>query len=137
MRVVIDTSVWISGVFWTGLPHRILIAWRDGEFEVLVSPPLVAELARSLSAIVRELGADPALAQEWLDLIALGCEPVAPERTVSACRDPNDNAVLEAGLAGQADYVVSGDRDLTSLGEHCGIGILAPRQFARLIGCAG
>ncbi len=136
MRAVVDTSVWVSGVYWTGLPHRLLQRWRDGEFEAIVSPALLAELERALGAVAHRIGANPDLAEEWMDLITSGAELVHPGRTVLICRDPADNAVLEAAVAGQVDCIISGDRDLTDLGEHCGVRILTPRQFADLLGIA-
>ena len=38
MRVVVDTNVFVSGVFFGGPPGRVLAAWRDGTIEVVVSP---------------------------------------------------------------------------------------------------
>jgi len=130
MRAVVDTSVWVSGIFWTGLPHRLLLRWRDGEFEAVVSPVLLDELSRVLHAIAVRVGASPDLAEEWVNLIALGAEWVIPAEAVAICRDPGDNAVLEAALAGRVDCIVSGDQDLLTLGEFQGIPILTPRQFA-------
>lgn len=129
MRAVVDTSVWVSGIFWTGLPHRLLLRWRDGEFEAIVSPVLLDELSRVLHAVALRIGASPHLADEWVDLVALGAELVIPAEAVTVCRDPEDNAVLEAALAGRADCIVSGDQDLLSLGEFQDIPIIAPRQF--------
>ena len=40
MRIVLDTNVLISGIFFTGTPHRILQAWAAGEFELVVSERL-------------------------------------------------------------------------------------------------
>ena len=130
MRAVVDTSVWVSGIFWTGLPHRLLLRWRDGEFEAVVSPVLLDELNRVLHAIAQTIGAPAGLADEWADLVALGAELVIPAEAVAVCRDPDDNAVLEAALAGLVDCIVSGDQDLLSLGEFRGIPIVTPRQFA-------
>ena len=46
MRVVVDTNVLISGVFFGGVPSRILEAWRDEKFELVVSPGIVEEYRR-------------------------------------------------------------------------------------------
>jgi putative PIN family toxin of toxin-antitoxin system len=133
MRAVVDTSVWISGVFWTGLPHQLLLRWRNGEFEAVLSPALMAELSRVLHAIAREIGAASELADEWADLIALGAEVAIPAEKVAVCRDPDDNAVLEAALAGRVDCIVSGDKDLLDLCECGSIPIITPRRFMSLL----
>lgn len=43
MRVVVDTNVFVSGVFFTGPPHEILNAWRDQRLELILSPEILAE----------------------------------------------------------------------------------------------
>jgi putative PIN family toxin of toxin-antitoxin system len=45
-------------------------------------------------------------------------------------RDPDDDAVLATAIAGDAAAIVTGDRDLLVLGEHHGIRIVTPRDFA-------
>jgi putative PIN family toxin of toxin-antitoxin system len=46
MRVILDTNVFISGIFFTGPPYQILKAWRDGEVQLLVSPSILDEYQR-------------------------------------------------------------------------------------------
>jgi len=48
---------------------------------------------------------------------------------VVICRDPKDNKFLALAADGQADYLVSGDRDLRDLSNFNGIPILTPREF--------
>jgi predicted nucleic acid-binding protein len=51
---------------------------------------------------------------------------VGPLKT---CRDKDDLPVLGTALAGQADYLVTGDKDLLALGEFHSTVILNPRSF--------
>ncbi len=46
MRIILDTNVFISGIFFTGPPYQILKAWRDGEVQLLVSPSILDEYQR-------------------------------------------------------------------------------------------
>jgi len=46
MRIVLDTNVFISGIFFTGPPYQILKAWRDGRVQLLVSPSILDEYQR-------------------------------------------------------------------------------------------
>jgi uncharacterized protein len=43
VKVVVDTNVVLSGVFFGGLPGRVLEAWRDGRFTLVLSAPILAE----------------------------------------------------------------------------------------------
>ncbi len=66
-------------------------------------------------------------------LFPLYGEAIAPQLTITACRDPKDNKFLEVAVAGRADVIVSGDKDLLVLHPLQGIAIESPRDFlARL-----
>ena len=45
------------------------------------------------------------------------------------CRDPDDDKILETALMGEADCLITGDRDLLEMSPYCGIRIVAPRDF--------
>jgi predicted nucleic acid-binding protein len=53
------------------------------------------------------------------------------------CRDPNDLPILGTAVAGNADYVVTGDQDLLMLKSYLGITIISPREFYDLISDQG
>ena len=68
-----------------------------------------------------------------LQAILLFGEEVVPSRRIAACRDPKDDMVLEAAVAGRADAIVSTDEDLIVLSPFEGIPVLGPAEFlARL-----
>jgi len=130
MRIVLDTNVFISGIFFTGPPYQILKAWRDGRVQLLVSPSILDEYQR--------IGAELAL-QFWevdlkafLDLLTVQAEIVlAPTLPPVIHDDPSDDKFLEAAVAGNASYIISGDKHLLTLSEFQGIQILKPRDFAQ------
>lgn len=43
---VIDTNVFVSGIFWSGAPSRVLDAWQDGKFKLITSPDILNEYSR-------------------------------------------------------------------------------------------
>jgi uncharacterized protein len=55
---------------------------------------------------------------DLMALFVLRGDLVIPDRQVTVCRDPEDNMVIEAALAGEAPWVVTGDEDLLSLGTY-------------------
>jgi putative PIN family toxin of toxin-antitoxin system len=130
-KVVIDTSVWLSGIFWRGIPHRVLQAWRAGDFEVVVSEALLAELEQALAEKVAEFETDPGIVEEWMTLIDEEAFLVEPGEQIQACRDADDDKFLEAAIAGQAAFIVSGDKDLTDMVRFRDVEIVAPRQFLK------
>jgi putative PIN family toxin of toxin-antitoxin system len=136
--VVLDTSVWISGVFFRrGIPASILRAWRDRRFEIVVTSETLAELDRKLREKVAEFGADPTLAEEWVTYIKTFARAAPTTVTASGvCRDPDDDKFLGAALSGGASYIVSSDHDLQVLGEYRDVKVLSPREFAEWLGIA-
>ena len=46
MRIILDTNVFVSGVFFTGPPYEILRGWRDGKWQLVISPEILDEYRR-------------------------------------------------------------------------------------------
>jgi len=130
MRIVLDTNVFISGIFFTGPPYQILKAWRDGRVQLLVSPSILDEYQRigtQLALQFRDVDLKP-----FLDLLTVQAEIVlAPTLPPVIHDDPSDDKFLEAAVAGNASYIISGDKHLLRLSEFQGIQILKPRDFAQ------
>jgi uncharacterized protein len=130
VKVVLDTNVIVSGIGWDGPPRRILLALRAGQHSLVTSPDLLQELTEVLRyPKLRAIAAHPlfVVVLEWLHRPE---HIVIPQERVNAIRtDPADNRVLEAAVAGGADAIVSGDRDLLALKEFRDIPILPAREF--------
>lgn len=75
---------------------------------------------------------DRAIADFFADVRAVAII-VEPAHRLDVSRDADDNRVLEAAVAGSADYIVTGDRDLLELGSHAGIRIVTPADFVKLL----
>ena len=126
MRVLLDTNVLISAILFRGLPRSVLQRAIRGELDLVTSPALLDELERVLTDrfhLPRELAR---LARGELETLA---EVVAPDEVPSVSRDPDDDEVLAAAVAGGAEAIVTGDRDLLVLRSHRGIPILLPAEF--------
>ena len=128
MRVLVDTNVFASGIFWGGYPSRVLELWARDRFELVLSLDIPAEYARVLT----DLGgreAQSELAKRWLSLLGHHTVPVNVCISVRECRDPHDEKYLACAVDGSADYIVSGDRDLPAVGEFRGVPIVTRRRF--------
>lgn len=129
MRVLLDTNVLFAAFVAQGL---CLEAVEEGTriCEVVTSEDLLDELTRALRQKLK-LGADTRAAiAEFRRL----CEIVRPDPLPEhICRDPDDDRVLAAALAGAADAIVTGDEDLLVLHEFQGIRILTPRRFLEFL----
>lgn len=129
MRVVLDTNVIISGIFFAGTPARIVDAWIDDAFDLAISLEILEEyrnVAARISARFPGVELGPVL-----DRIASHALLVVPEKLPdNACTDRDDIKFLECALGCRAECVVSGDRALLRASGYEGVAVLAPQQFA-------
>jgi putative PIN family toxin of toxin-antitoxin system len=133
---VIDTNVIVSALVRpSGRPAEVVNAARGGALLWITSLDLIKEAQRVLlRPHIRRLieANEDAIADLFLVMNTVAmC--VTPTRQVSASRDPDDNRVLEAAVAGEADYIVTGDRDLLELASYEGIRIVTPADFVELL----
>jgi putative PIN family toxin of toxin-antitoxin system len=129
VKVVIDTNVLVSGLFFGGVPGRILSAWSDRVISMILSASILAEY--------REVGAELNVRYADLDfesfaaLLVIYSEIVdAPEHlNPPVCADPADDKFLSCALVSGAGVIISGDRQLLATSGWNGIEVLRPRAF--------
>jgi len=128
MRIVLDTNVLMSGIFFGGPPHRILQAWRDDRVQLATCLEILAEYRQvALRLSQRYKGVD---ISSLLDLIAVHSHLVQAAPLPSPiCSDPNDDIFLACALAARTWIVVSGDRHLLAVSGWAGLQVLRPKTF--------
>lgn len=128
MKVVLDTNVFVSGIFFKGPSSRILKAWWNGTFQLAVSPEILEEYERTgevLSARFPEIDLQPI----W-ELVTVEAEIYAcPNLPRQVCADPDDDKFIACALASRCAAIVSGDRHLLAVSGFQGIQIMKPREF--------
>jgi len=114
MRLVLDTNTVISALLWKGAPHDLLAE-------------LVDVLSREkLASAVAATGENPeTLLRRYVNLVQVHAPTLIPPVVLS---DPDDDEVLACAIAANAQFIVSGDRDLLSLTAYRGIPIVDPHR---------
>jgi len=139
-RAVIDTNILIRALIKPqGTVGPVLTRLRDGDYTLLYAEPLLDELVAilALPRIRDKYHLTEDDVETVLALILLRGEPVVPQRRITVCRDPKDNIVLETAVAGDADYIVTGDKDLMVLHPFEGVPIVGPAEFLEALGPTG
>ena len=128
MRVILDTNVFISGVFFSGPPYQILKAWQDGKIKLLLSPEIFEEYERVGKALS---GQFPSInLHTILSFVTIKAEIIlAQELSERVSEDPDDDKFLACALSGKCKLVISGDKHLLGVSGFKGIEVIRPRQF--------
>jgi putative PIN family toxin of toxin-antitoxin system len=133
MRVVLDANQFVSAVLVpVGHPAQILDAWRRGDLDVLVSPPILAEVRRVLlyPRLQKRHGWDEAQVEAFLEGVWAASIPTPGTAAVeSVPDDPSNSKYLACALEGNAQYIITGDQHLLRLDPWRGIRILPPAVF--------
>lgn len=131
MRIVLDTNVIISGIFFSGPPTEILNAWKDSLFQIVLSPKILEEYRDVAESLADDYPG--VLIQPIIDLVMIHGEMVfADDYTEPVCDDPDDYKFIGCALAGNCTIIVSGDKHLLRVSGHKGITVLKPKEFVDL-----
>lgn len=128
MRAVLDTNVVMSAIFFGGVPFKVLNAWHNGEFELVVSEAVMAEY-REIAA--RMKAKFPSIEPEiWMRYIEDHATMVsAVPLATQVCEDADDDVFLACAIAASAKIVCSGDKHLLACNGWNGVEVLTPRLF--------
>ena len=128
MKIVLDTNVFISGVFFKGPPYQILTAWRDGGIELVISPEILDEYRRVGEILAEEhpkINLWPMLEFVIQNATVYSVPPLDEE----VCEDHDDDKFLACALASGCQVVVSGDKHLLKVSGYRDIIVMKPRDF--------
>jgi len=128
VKVVLDTNVVVSGIFFGGPPQDILVAAYAARFHPVLSPEILDEYRRAVHKIaVRSRRPEN---EGLLELLLLKAElRAAAPLSKAVCDDPDDDKFLACALASGAPIIVSGDRELLAVSGYRKLRVITPRTF--------
>ena len=127
MKIVVDTNVVISGVFFGGNPRRIVEAIVKGSINAYATAEIVDEYMEIIdSMITRKQGK---LSLSILSPLFSSLKVIEGKTQIAVCRDPDDDKFLECAVDAKALYIVSGDNDLLDITAYDGIQIITAKEF--------
>ena len=134
LRVVIDTNVLVSSVISKkGAPAFLIQAWSEGLFNLVISEAIITEIERVLSehSLKQVFKISNDHIASLVELLRRNSILVPGSAAVAGAvpADPTDEMFIAAALDGNADVIVSDDKDLLEIESFQGVAILTPRQF--------
>lgn len=126
MRLLLDTNVLVAAFVSHGMCAELL-EYAAKRHILITSRPLLKEFQTVLTRKFKQPASEAA---EAAGLLAMECFEVQPARLGRAvCRDPDDDVVLATAVAGGADAIITGDRDLLVLRRFHSVRIVSPSDF--------
>ncbi len=128
-RYILDTNVVVSGLLFDNSKPAIALQYTFQHGELLLSLELLEEIAEVLSRekFKRYITNDER--EEFLETLLERANLIEVVDTVEECRDPKDNHILELALSGEANIIVTGDKDLLVMNPFRNIEIMSVEQF--------
>lgn len=137
-NVIVDTSILVSAfLFPDSVPGRVLGLADEGIYPLRFSPIIWEEVKRSLHnpRLRKSYGYTDGNIGHWLAYLEeIGSPVLEPLPDIEAvCRDPDDDHVLAAALVVDAEFIVTGDKDLLTLGKYKKTLIVTAKAFVEEI----
>jgi len=134
LPAVLDTNVLVSALILpSSLPARLLRRALAREFILILSESILQELARVLvrPKMAQRYATTPERAAAF-EAVLRDVALLVPGavRVEAVPGDADDNHVVACAVEGRAEFIVSGDEHLRSLGQYQSVRIVSPAQFA-------
>ncbi len=137
MRIVLDTNIWLSAIFWNGEANKIINKAINAKIEIIITKEILSEIIEVLNreAKFQKFIKDKRIKIEDLIRTILSFSNLIETKSKIELikQDPKDNIILEAALDGKADYIISYDKHILNMLEFRKIIILEPRDFLKLL----
>jgi putative PIN family toxin of toxin-antitoxin system len=128
VKVVLDTNVLVSGIFFSGPPAEILKAWRTSSIQLALTSEIIDEYLRVGMILAEKFSSIDII--PILNLIVTHSEIVQSQPlSQQVCDDPDDDKFLACALSSDSKIIISGDRHLLKVSGYKGIDIIPPRAF--------
>lgn len=128
-KTVLDTNIVISALHFGGKPAQVLDMAVKGKIQNVISQPILTKLK---DVLIAKFMWDPFEAENAVNWLLLFSEMVKPAKRLRVIAYEPDNRILECAEAGEADFIISGDRKhLLKLGQYKKIKIVDAASFIR------
>lgn len=126
MRVILDSNIFIAAVASRGLCEAIVELCLE-RHSLVACEGILGEIEDKLRTKIK---VPSRVVAEYMKFLRQNADLVRPEKLeAKTCRDPDDLMVLGLVAPGEAEAIVTGDKDLLVLGSFKGASIMTPRAF--------
>lgn len=127
MKIVIDTNVIASAIFFGGKPRELVQKLMLKEFEAFATKEIAEEYQETVEYLLNKYP-NKAISVPLTQIIG-ACQIIETKSDVKVCRDPDDDKFIECAVDAKCIYIVSGDKDLLSMESYKDIEIVTVAEF--------
>ena len=132
MKIVIDSNVFVSSFFWGGHPREVFERVINGFDELYITDEIIKEITSVMSS--SKFYVNSIEIEDYIKIIEKYSQKIALKNVPkSISRDNDDDKILQCGLDGNVDYIVTGDKDLLVLKEYETIKIINPKDYLETV----
>ncbi len=127
MKIVVDTNVIASAIFFGGKPRMLIDILMSNQIEAYVTNDIIMEYKETIAYLQNKYAKIPVLVP--LAAIIESMKVIEPITSVTVCRDSDDNKFIGCAVDAKCLFIVSGDKDLLDLHEYGDIKIITVSEF--------
>lgn len=129
MRIVIDTNIVASAIFFGGRPRELLELLLQHELSAFITQEIIEEYQGTIEYLQNEYPSKRIKVP--LTQIIAACNMIETTSEVKVCRDPDDDKFFACALDSRSLYIVSGDKDLLDVKQYKDVQAVTVAQFFR------
>jgi putative PIN family toxin of toxin-antitoxin system len=131
MKVVIDINIFVSSFLWEGNPKKVVDRAIEGIDELYITKEILEQISDVMNRPKFNTSKEN-IAYYIKSIEETANEIIIHQKIQDGSRDVDDNIILECGIAGNVDYIITGDEDLLVLKEFNGIKIVTPKEYLEI-----
>jgi putative PIN family toxin of toxin-antitoxin system len=128
MKIVLDSNIFVSSFYWKGNPRKVFDRVTNGFDELYITDEILKEISTVMSS--EKFNTNRQEMEEYIEIIESYSIKLFPQNKVGkVSRDKDDDKILQCGLEGNVDFIITGDKDLLVLKEYKNIKIMKPKDY--------
>ena len=131
MKVVIDTGVLLSAIFFGGYAQKIIEAVQQGRIAAYVTREIAEEYDAAVAAMEARTGGR--IRKKLAVPFTARLHIVEPKATTPLCLEAADDKFIACALAANAVYVIGEDKDVTFIGSRRSVKIINAEGVCQLL----
>jgi putative PIN family toxin of toxin-antitoxin system len=132
MKVVLDSNIFVSSFFWKGNPRKVFDRVTNGVDELFITDEILDEITRVMSRKKFDLNINEI--NDYANVIeSYSIKLICKSKLKKISRDIDDDKILQCGLEGNVDFIITGDDDLLVLKNYENIKIVTPKEYLNIL----